>query len=523
MNAVVIGSGPAGVAAARALVDAGHPVTILDAGDRPEPDQLEPYEQLGQLEPDAWPSGVADRLRGTFPVGVRSVGIKPVFGSLFPYAIDDPDLAMERDHVDHWPSLARGGLSNTWGASILPFRAADIADWPVGLAELGPHYEAVLRFVPLAGRHDELEEMFPLYGEPAPLRRTVQTERLLDHLRGHAGPLADAGISFGGSRLAVRADAADAHRCRYVGLCLYGCPYGSIYSASHTLDELIRTGVVYRSGVYVDRLQESAESVRILFHDRDGAGARGELTADRVFVAGGAVSSTRLILATLGHTGPRRLIDSHYFMLPMLTARAAPVSAANLGNTLAQLFLEIEHPALSRHTIHLQLYPYNDIMLASLAARLPLPPARLERALRPLLGRMVVIQGYVHSDESPGLVLTPRPDGVRLTGEYGPSVGGAVARRLAGAARLLGMTPLPRLIQSGEPGKGNHVGGSLPMRRDPAELETDLLGRPRGLRLTHVVDAAVFPSVPATTVTLTAMANAHRIASSAAAPNYRSG
>jgi choline dehydrogenase-like flavoprotein len=86
-------------------------------------------------------------------------------------------------------------------------------------------------------------------------------------------------------------------------------------------------------------------------------------------------------------------------------------------------------------------------------------------------------------------------------------------RRIAKAGHLLGMFPIPGLVQLGAPGKGNHVGGSFPMRRAPGDLESDVLGRPRGFDRVHVVDASVFPSVPATTVTLTVMANAHRIAS----------
>jgi choline dehydrogenase-like flavoprotein len=48
------------------------------------------------------------------------------------------------------------------------------------------------------------------------------------------------------------------------------------------------------------------------------------------------------------------------------------------------------------------------------------------------------------------------------------------------------------------------------------ELETDGLGRPREWRRIHLIDASVFPSVAATTFTLTVMANAHRIASAVA-------
>lgn len=51
------------------------------------------------------------------------------------------------------------------------------------------------------------------------------------------------------------------------------------------------------------------------------------------------------------------------------------------------------------------------------------------------------------------------------------------------------------------------------MRRNPGPLETDVFCRVPGMTRIHAVDASIFPTVPATTITLTAMANAHRIGS----------
>jgi choline dehydrogenase-like flavoprotein len=53
------------------------------------------------------------------------------------------------------------------------------------------------------------------------------------------------------------------------------------------------------------------------------------------------------------------------------------------------------------------------------------------------------------------------------------------------------------------------------MRRNPRAFEVDLLGRPNGFSRLHLVDASVFPSLPATTITLSVMANAHRIGGAA--------
>ncbi len=522
MTIVVIGSGPAGVAAAHALTEGGHHVTLLDAGDKIEAGRMDVFDALARSEPERWPAALAQRARNGFPVDIRHVPLKPSYGSLFPYALDDSDLPVSRQNAEALPSLAFGGLSNAWGAAVLPFRQRDIEDWPVSLNELKPHYEAVLRFVPLAAERDELSETLPLYtGSPTPLRRGPQAERLLGHLRRNAAALRSAGISFGASRLAVVTSAEHARRCRYSGMCLHGCPYRSIYNASRTLETLMRTGAVdYRGGIYVDRLTEAAGTVRIDFHSRGRPTQTGRLSASRVLVACGAISSTRLVLDSIGGAPrSRRLQDSQYFVIPMLTPRAAAVRVATQGNTLAQVFVELEDERISKHAMHMQLYGYNDLLLAAVAKRLPLSAARVESLLRPLLGRVLIAQGYLHSADSPGLTVKRRADHLRLVGDSGTIATTQIkrlVRRLAATGRLLGMVPLPGLIQFGDPGKGNHLGGSFPMRREPGTLETDVLGRLRDWDRVHLVDASTFPSVPATTITLSVMANAHRIATAVA-------
>jgi len=75
--------------------------------------------------------------------------------------------------------------------------------------------------------------------------------------------------------------------------------------------------------------------------------------------------------------------------------------------------------------------------------------------------------------------------------------------------------PISPALRIGEPGRGFHTGGSFPMRSRPQALETDILGRLHGFSRLHVVDASVFPTLPATTITLSVMANAHRIGAAA--------
>jgi choline dehydrogenase-like flavoprotein len=139
---------------------------------------------------------------------------------------------------------------------------------------------------------------------------------------------------------------------------------------------------------------------------------------------------------------------------------------------------------------------------------------------RELEGRLLLIQGFIHSAESSRIVATLRKnpadgkDTLLLQAEANPTaktVVRRVVRKLLGQARRLGVVPLPMLLQMGKPGRSFHSGGSFPMRANPGAFETDLCGRPSGWRRIHAVDASILPSIPATTITLTVMANAHRI------------
>jgi choline dehydrogenase-like flavoprotein len=156
-------------------------------------------------------------------------------------------------------------------------------------------------------------------------------------------------------------------------------------------------------------------------------------------------------------------------------------------------------------------------MLGPLHRRLPLDA---------LIGRMWIGQGYLHSSLSPGIstVLTKPSNGrgsrLLLAGTKSPDTPSrvrGVVRKLWAAKSAFRMIPMAPAVKLGEAGRGYHAGGSFPMRSRPGPFETDILGRPHGFERVHLVDATTFPSIPASTVTLTVLANAHRIGSAVAA------
>jgi choline dehydrogenase-like flavoprotein len=518
----VIGTGPASIAATMALVKRGLKVTILDAGKRLEPDRQAVLDRLAAANPETWSAADLDRLRGD-DQSTRHGAIhsKLTYGSEYPYEDIAEPLLADRDHSPFHYSMARGGLSNVWGASILPSHPRDLESWPITPADLDEHYAAVLKFMPSSAVRDELEDLLPTYvHEEAPLAPSRQISELLTDLRKRRPALQKSHINFGRSRVAVKSAP-----CVYCGLCLYGCPYGLIYSSAQTLSQLIADGLVdYRPGHVVERLEPTPAGV--IIHARDATGAALQLTAERAFIGAGVLPSAWLALNSLNiFDEPVTMLDSQYFIFPFFRFFRTPGVDREPLHSLVQAFLEIDDPRVSPHLVHVEVFSYSDFLKRALMAtplRFAVPTRWMQAQM---FDRLLVLQCFLHSDDSSRLTITLRrdPQG-RPKLEAIPAVAqnarrSAIKAGLKLAANALNLRGLPIVpaMQFAEPGRSYHSGGTFPMRRAPGRLETDTLGQLPGLPAVHFIDASIFPSIPATTITLTVMANAHRIATQAGA------
>jgi choline dehydrogenase-like flavoprotein len=513
----VIGSGPAGVACARALLARGARVLMLDAGIELEPDRAQLVHQLSKSKFSDWNPNQLAGLKGDLEADAKGIPLKKIFGSDFPYRDTAGKIPWRGRGVGLQPSLALGGLSNVWGAAMLPYRDEDISDWPVKNSELAPHYRAVAEITGLAAQCDDLEEIFPLHTEnPHALNPSRQAEHLLRNLNRHREKLRGRGWHFGRARLAVRA--ADSPRgigCVYCGQCMTGCVYGCIYNSADTVRELLlQEKFKYQRDVIVTKLREESGKVFIEGFNRQ-TNAPLSFEADRVYLASGVIPTAQILLRSQNdYEQPLTLRDSQYFLFPILLARRARGVQTEALYALSQIFLELNHPRISRRPAHLQIYTYSDII--GQAVRKSLGP--LKMFARHIEERLLVVQGYLHSDESSAIEMTLKRDGekdfLKLEAKLNPEtriVVKKVLRELLGQSRKLSGIVVSPMLQLAEPGRGFHSGGSFPMRVQPGKFESDRLGRPHGWSHVHVVDASVLPSVPATTITFSVMANAHRI------------
>jgi ferredoxin len=398
----VIGSGPAAISAAMALVKRGLKVTILDAGKTLEPERQATLDRLATTKPEQWSTTDLDRLRGDDQSSRHgAIHSKRTYGSEYPYEDIAEPLTVEKTHGPFHYSMARGGLSNVWGASILPSHPRDMEGWPITADDLTEHYKAVLEFMPSSGVKDELEELLPTYVETErPLAQSKQIGAFLTDLRKRRPALRRSGIHFGKSRVAVNAEP-----CVECGLCLYGCPYSLIYSSAQTLKKLLADRLVdYRPGHVVERLETAGGKVTV--HARDPRGNELKLEAERVFVGAGVLPSAWLALNSLGVFDQEvTMLDSQYFIFPFFRFARTPGVDKEPLHSLVQAFMEIDDRAVSHHLVHVEVFSYSDFLKRALmdtGLRLILWNGW---ARRQMFDRLLVLQCFLHSDDSSRLKL----------------------------------------------------------------------------------------------------------------------
>ena len=528
MGVAVIGSGISGIFAARALASRGIQVTILDVGETLDAPRQAAVDRLHGLVPQDWPEPDYDLIRENATFREGALPKKVHFGSDYIYA-NTRSFAPIRTLADGrvaYPTFAKGGFSNIWGAAVLPPADCDMADWPVSRKEMEPYFRSVAQSLPICGGEGTLAEAFPAYRDDlGKLDAGPQGDALLKDLTKAEAPLRGRQTLYGRARLAVHTAQAPGGvlACIGCGYCFTGCVRGSIFSTLPMLAELRRNGVEYRGGICVDRIEESNGRPTVCAVDTRN-NTRHKLSFDAVFVAAGPINTTRILLQSRGlYDHPVVLKESQKFVLPMLRLRGAPTTVEQPSVTLGSTFIETKVASRPAHWLHLQIVPMNRMIIETAGLIGALNPIG-KHLWKPLLRHMMAAWCGMHSDYSSHVELRLRrgrnQDDI-LELDLKPSeIAMAGARQAAKDLFRLGLSFQTLfcywMIKFANPGSGTHCGASFPMRREPRGLlETDVYGRPFGWSRVFAVDLSILPSIPGTTLGFSVMANAARIGSEA--------
>jgi choline dehydrogenase-like flavoprotein len=519
-DVIVVGSGPSGISAVLPMLEAGMRVLLLDGGKERPADLVPPgaYHDIRRSDPEQWRVFLGPDLEALRREGPPS----PKFdapASRFAFEDLSREQRIEGRGFAAIGSLARGGMSNIWGAGISAWDEQDLAGFPLTLADLAPSYERVARRAGVTGFvEDDLRG--PLDGRlPSlpPLDLSANARRVYDRYARNRGGVTALGVRIGRPRIAVLSrEHGGRGACKLCDMCIWGCRENAIYSAAFDLAAIeTHEALDYRPGSVVETIDRCAAGYRLAV--RRG-GVPSELRCARVVLAAGGLVTARLVLELEGRFGdPVPVVGVPGMGFALLLPERLGGAVATREFSMGQLSFAVEGDGPGDEAYG-SLFPASGVPAWLTIERMPLtrPGAvKLFRLLQPalLLGNCFLPGRYsrdtarLERDAAGRAVLIVR-------GGTSPDLAPRLARirrQLARAFLRLGVVAIPGSFSAIGPGEAIRYSGMFPMRARPGAGEVDPLGELHGAPGLHLADLAIFPAMPAKHHTLTLMANADRI------------
>lgn len=512
-DAVIIGSGPAGVSAAFPLLDAGLNVLLVDGGYTSEiKPPIGQYLSIRRQDPHQSNWMVGHDFHALSQADAVSPKLRtPTHTAIFKNFSDVNRISA----ADFWfvGSLASGGLSNAWGCGVACLTDEELTAFPIDPHEMRASYETISTRIGVSGgRSDDLSDYFGLDDwSQEPLPMDALQSSMMARYPNQRKKLHRQGFRLGRARVAALSEPkGDRLSCDLSGNCLWGCSRRALYSATEDLKTLRNhPSFHYLPGFLVDHVS-ACESSAIVQGSRENQYRT--IRAKRVLLAAGTLASTRLALQAIEHRSPVSMQScptaAFLLWLPRHLGRSHTATfglgqlsfSLGLGST-AQGFGSLFNTTGIPVNEYLRSLPFgkrygidllNSLLSSCVIGNFFLP------------GSLTSIQ--LHLDQNNDLVI----QGGNL--DTVASLMNEASGLLRSAFWKLGALLVPTSFRVGLPGSDIHYAASLPMSIHPQSGQTDCYGELFGGNCIHIVDGAVLSDLPAKSHTLTIMANADRIA-----------
>ncbi|MBK7960865.1 MAG: hypothetical protein IPK04_06465 [Bdellovibrionales bacterium] len=398
-------------------------------------------------------------------------------------------------------SLALGGLSNFWGATLLPMTSMELNQCGFKDGQLDSHYRRIARLVGIAGNRDNPNEY---YSNEYSVRQAVPTLRGIQGLaRNLQSSVNDNCTEFsffsGVNRVAVDTDLSSKNRCTLCGECMIGCIHGSVFNAKVAFQHQESENNIKLVSEKVLKIIPKQSEIIVRTHTAD-------YVFNKVFLCAGTVGTSEIILRSFSPNSTITIQDNSICQMPILNLSSDSAGIVDRYFSLSQIITVVQkkNSVSPKDVAQVQIYPNFDYIWRCAMPRLVWP--LISPIIKLTRDRLIWARLYTHGDfgwhyglkigQSDQLEIQEikKPDRSVASEFYR-----AIRKQLGGSSyHLLDFFPIFSKSSS-------HLAAEK-----PSELKVDFSGEiEKGV---YVCDGAYFNHSPTTSLTFTVMANAYRIA-----------
>lgn len=515
-DVIIIGSGPAGVHAALPIVAAGFNVALIDGGVQAQ-EELESqfpgdFETIRKNSEEQHHLFLGGDLSGIPSLaGKKSHTVSMTSGTRAYIAEKTAEaLQVETTSVEVMQSLAKGGLSETWGAVCDILTEQELKTMGIPSEGMHEHYQAVIDTIGISGIANGYHLQPPIHLDHHGRKIQERARQSALHPFKIKQPLLGVLTQPLGNRKPLT----------YKDVEYWLNPGNSIYRARFTLEELEKKkNMTYLPGYLVKQVVTSGRTCTVRArHLSEENGKEQAFRGKRIILAAGAMNTTRILLKScnLYNISVPIMVKPHVLM-PCLHPAMLGVRGDIKRTSFCQLVLDdtTSYHGLSRSFS--QLYSYKSLLLYKLIPYSPLPMPETLSFLARFVPSLVICDArfptFSTHAQKIRLIKKEDRDVIELIERKGLSEieeHRQTLREIKKQLFRLGLIPL-KVVETPFGSTAHYAGGVPNTTNSSAPLRTTPRGKVIQLPNVYVADAATWTALSAKPPALTIMANARRI------------
>lgn len=505
----------AGANAAYPLVMAGLKVAILDGGissqHNLEQDFQGSFEEIRRSRKDQHNLFLGYNLQGLATEKKDESHSLSIAGGNRSYVVESTDkfLPIISNNIQILQSLAKGGLSETWGAACDILDGEELESIGIPKDKMNENYQEVITRIGISGESKEFKTQpsANLDKNARELLNAYEKKQSLDNsnFKIKKPLLALVTKKFKGRKPVSYRDLE------------YSINAGnSIYRARFTVEELEKKkNFSYLSGKVVRKISKKRKNNLISAETFEGNLEK--YYSRYVIMAAGSINTVRILLESLNlYQVKVPFITKPHFIIPCLNLRTLGHKGDKERHSLCQLVIDDKLKIRGLGRSYSQIYSYKSLMLYKLAGYSPLPMPETLSLLSIFAPSLVLIDSRFPSFQNTqnGAFLVKDKGRNVLRVENMPShLKNQEEKTLKKIKKLLlSLGVIPLKVVATPLGSSAHYAGGVPNTKNESfPLRVNDLGELAQIDNVYIADASTWKALPAKPPALTIMANANRI------------